>query len=234
MEKDLEIYLKPTEIIDSNNPLIVETSQKIKGNLKDPVEIAKKLFLYVRDTIIYDPYTPFFLPEHYKASIVLKRKRGFCIPKASLLCALSRASNIPTRVGFATVRNHLATPQLIEFLGSDLFPYHAYVEFYLNGIWVKATPAFNKELCEKFRVPPLEFDGRNDAIFQPYNLEQKKFMEYVEFLGVYSDIPVERIVEGFKKAYGSERVDLWIKTYLEKGYIREPFEKEVESFVSFF
>lgn len=133
---------------------------------------------------------------------------------------------MPARVGFATVRNHLATHRLLQFLGSDVFPYHAYVEFYLEEKWIKATPAFNKELCEKFRVPPLEFDGKNDAIFQPYNLEEKKFMEYIEFLGVYADIPVERIVSGFKKAYGEEKVDMWIKTYMEKGYILPPSETE--------
>lgn len=228
----LEIYLNPTSIIDSDNPLIIEYAQELRGSTEDPVEIAKRLFLAVRDGITYDPYTPFFLPEHYRASSVLKRKRGFCIPKASLLCALSRASGVPARIGFATVRNHLATPQLLEFLGSDLFPYHAYVEFHLEEKWVKATPAFNKELCEKFGVPPLDFDGRNDAMFQPYNLEKKKFMEYVEFLGVYADIPVNEIVSGFKKAYGEERVSLWIKTYTEKGYIRPPFEKEVDQLSS--
>ena len=226
--EELEVYLKPTSIIDSDNPLIVEYAQEVVKDAKDPIEISRRLFLAVRDGIKYDPYTPFFLPEHYRASLVLERKRGFCVPKASLLCALSRASRVPARIGFAVVRNHLATPQLLEFLGSDLFPYHAYVEFYLEGRWVKATPAFNKELCEKFRVPPLEFDGRNDAIFQPYNLEKRKFMEYVEFLGVYADVPVEEIVLGFKKAYGEERVNTWIKTYMEKGYIKPPFEKEVD------
>lgn len=228
MEEDLEIYLRATDIIDSDNPSIIEYSNKLRGGALDPKEIARRLFLGVRDGILYDPYTPFFLPEHYRASLVLKRKRGFCIPKASLLCALSRACKIPTRIGFATVRNHLATPQLLEFLGTDLFPYHAYVEFYLEGRWIKATPAFNIELCEKFRVPALDFDGEHDAMFQPYNMEEKKFMEYVEFLGVYPDVPVEKIVKGFKEVYGEERVNSWIKTYLEKGYIRQPFEKEVE------
>ncbi|MCX7857304.1 MAG: transglutaminase-like domain-containing protein [Deltaproteobacteria bacterium] len=230
--ESLEIYLKPTEIIDSNSPVIVKYASEIKGSMEDPRDVAKRLFIAVRDGIIYDPYTPFFLPEHYRASLVLERKRGFCIPKASLLCALSRACGIPARIGFATVKNHLATRELIEFLGSDLFPYHAYVEFYIEGMWVKATPAFNKELCNKFKVPPIDFDGEHDAIFQPYNMEEKKFMEYVEFLGIYADIPVEKIVSGFKKAYGEEKVNSWIQRYLEKGYIRGPFENEVNRMIS--
>jgi hypothetical protein len=32
---------------------------------------AVKLFLAVRDGIRYDPYTPLYLPEHYRAGSVL-------------------------------------------------------------------------------------------------------------------------------------------------------------------
>ncbi len=210
------IYLTPTEIIDSNHKSIQDYAARMVGGSRDPIEIAKKLYLAVRDSIRYDPYSPFYLPEHYRASYVLRRGRSFCIPKASLLCALGRACGIPSRVGFADVRNHLATKQLIEFLGSNLFPYHGFVEFYLSGKWVKATPAFNSELCKKHKVPPLEFNGREDSLFQAYNLEKKKFMEYVAFHGVYSDIPVPIIVEAWRKAYGEDFINRWIKS-LEEG-----------------
>ena len=183
----------------------------------DSIEIAVKLYLAVRDAIRYDPYTPFFLPDHYRASNVLCRGRGFCVPKASLLCALGRACGIPSRVGFATVRNHLATKQLIAFIGSDLFVYHGFVEFYLEEKWVKATPAFNIELCQKHHVPPLEFNGREDSLFQTYNLENRKFMEYVEFYGIEADIPVDRIVKAWKEAYGEDRVNRWIRQFEETG-----------------
>jgi transglutaminase-like putative cysteine protease len=140
---------------------------------------------------------------------VLASGRAFCIPKAALLCALGRACGIPARVGFADVKNHLATKQLIEFLGSDLFVFHGYTEFYLEGRWVKATPAFNAELCRKHKVIPLDFNGREDSIFQPYNLEQKRFMEYVADHGTYADIPVAAIVAAWEEAYGRERVRRW-------------------------
>lgn len=220
VSNDLSTYLRPTEIIDSDHPEILELSGALNRGTFGDKELAKKIFLFVRDEVTYDPYCPFFLPEHFKASNVLKKRRGFCIHKASLYCALSRASGIPCRIGFAVVKNHLATDQLIEFLGSDIFPYHAYVEVFINGKWVKATPAFNKELCERFKVPPLEFDGENDAIFQAYNLEERKFMEYVEFLGVYADIPVDEIVNGFILAYGEERVRMWMENYRVKGTLR--------------
>ena len=90
--------------------------------------------------------------------------------------------------------------------------YHGYVEFYLEGKWVKATPAFNRELCERHHVAPLEFNGRDDSIFHPYNLESRQFMEYVADHGTYADIPVDMLVAAWKAAYGEERVQGWIET----------------------
>ncbi|HYA42596.1 MAG TPA: transglutaminase-like domain-containing protein [Syntrophobacteraceae bacterium] len=204
MGEDLREYLEPTSIIDSDHPAVIDYAQRSAGGAKDPVDLAKKLYLAVRDNVRYDPYSPFFLREHYRASYVIGRGRSFCIPKASLLCALGRVCDIPSRVGFATVRNHLATRQLIEFLGSDVFPYHGFVEFYLEGKWVKCTPAFNRELCERHGVVPLDFDGRNDSMFQAYNSENRRFMDYLEFFGVFADIPVSQILDGWRKAYGDE------------------------------
>ncbi|MGB9629851.1 MAG: transglutaminase, partial [Thermodesulfobacteriota bacterium] len=138
-----------------------------------------------------------------------------------------RACGIPSRIGLADVRNHLTTHQLLEFIGTDLFVYHGFVEFYLEGKWVKATPAFNRTLCERHHVPPLEFNGREDSLFQPYNLKNQKFMEYVAFHGVYADVPVDQIVLGWRKAYGEERVNRWIKLFEEKeGESLSRFEDE--------
>jgi len=210
-------FLNPTTIIDSDHKRVRDYAREVLAGITEPVKMAAKLYLAVRDDIRYDPYSPFYLPEHYRASYVLKRGRSFCVPKASLLCALGRACGIPSRLGLATVRNHLTTKQLIDFLGTDLFVSHGFVEFYLEGRWVKATPAFNRELCRKHNVSPLEFNGREDSLFQPYNLENQKFMEYVAFEGIFSDIPVKQIVTGWKKAYGEDRVNSWIKKFEEDG-----------------
>ncbi len=215
-------YLSPTAIIDSDHATIVEyANETVKDAGSDPIDKAVKLYYAVRDNIWYDPYYPFYLPEHYRASNLLKSGRGFCVSKASLLCALGRACHIPSRVGFATVRNHLATPKLIEFIGSDLFVYHGFTEFYLAGKWVKATPTFNIELCEKHHVAPLDFNGREDAIFHEYNKDKKLFMEYLEYHGIYADIPVDVILAAWKKAYGKARIEKWIND-LEKSSLLNP------------
>lgn len=221
-------YLTATPIIDSDSKIIIDYAMSaIKDASDDPISKAINLYLAVRDGIWYDPYIPFYRPEHYRASNVLKRGRAFCIGKACLLCALGRACGIPSRVGFADVHNHLATQQLIDYLGSNIFSYHGFMEFYLGGKWVKATPAFNKELCRKAKVRPLEFNGRQDSIFQPYNEEKKLFMEYITDHGTYADIPVDQIVDAWKIVYGHERVRRWIKAFeASGGNIKRKFENE--------
>jgi transglutaminase-like putative cysteine protease len=228
MDPENKVYLTATPIIDSDARSIIDYARTVIENAdKDPVSKAVCLYYAVRDGIWYDPYIPFYRPEHYRSSNVLKRGRAFCIGKASLLCALGRACGIPSRVGFADVHNHLATRQLIEYLGSDIFSYHGFVEFFLDGKWVKATPAFNKELCKKAKVTPLEFNGREDCIFQPYNEEKKLFMEYINDHGTYADIPVDQIVDAWKAVYGQDRVKRWIANFENSGgKIDRNFESE--------
>lgn len=216
MKQDLRPYLTPTEILDSDHPRILNYAKETVGESVNSIDRAVKLFLAVRDNILYDPYSPFYRSEHYQASNVLKWGRGFCIQKASLLCTLGRASGIPSRVGFATVRNHLATRQLLDVIGSNLFVYHGFVEFYLEGKWVKATPTFNSDLCKLHRVKPLEFNGREDSLFHAFNSDNQKFMEYLEYHGTYADIPVSAIIAAWEKAYGKDRVNYWMKMYDER------------------
>jgi len=211
-------FLLPTAMIDSDHPSIIAYAEKITANDGDePIAQAISLYYAVRDNIWYDPYYPFHLPEHYQASNVLANGRGYCVCKAALLCALGRAAGIPSRVGFATVRNHLATKQLLEFLGSDLFVYHGFNEFYLDGKWVKATPAFNRELCQRHGVDPLEFNGREDSIFHAYNRDHKKYMEYLEDHGSFADIPLDKILKKWRQTYGEQRVDSWIEAVEATG-----------------
>jgi len=224
-------YLEPTPILDSDHEVVIRFAHEAAGSAADPVERAVRLYYAVRDGIWYDPYAPFYRPEHYRASRILEVRRGYCVQKAGLLAAAARALDIPSRLAFATVRNHLATRQLLEYLGTDLFVYHGMTELFLEGKWVKCTPAFNKELCERHRVDPLEFDGRTDSIFQPYNREKKKFMEYVAFHGTAHDVPVEEIVRAWEDAYTPGRVREWIRTCEQTGTVR-PRRFETEDVVS--
>lgn len=210
-------YLEPTPILDCDHPLVVRFTTAAIGDATDPRDKAVRLFYAVRDGIRYDPYSPFYLPEHYQASRVLQRGRGYCVCKAAVLCAVARAAGIPSRIGFATVRSHLATRNLIQHLGTNLFVYHGCTEFRLGGKWVKATPAFNKELCLRHDVAPLEFDGYRDCLFQEYDRRNRKSMEYLEYHGTFADVPLGRILEAWNATYGTERVREWIDAFEKAG-----------------
>ena len=76
-------------------------------------------------------------------------------------------------------------------------------------------------------MPPLEFNGLEDSLFQAFNLEKEKFMEYVEFHGIYSDIPLDIILKAWDKVYGVKRVKTWIRIFEKKGVLSfADFESE--------
>ena len=211
-------YLQPTAILDSDHPEVRRYALAAVGDARDDAAAAAvRLFYAVRTTSGTIPTVPFYRAEHYRASSVLKSRRGFCVNKAGLLCALGRVCGIPSRLGFADVRNHLATRELIAHMGGDLFVFHGFTEFYLGGKWIKATPTFNKELCRKHRVAPLEFDGRTDAVFQPFNLEAAQYMTYVRHHAPQTDIPLEAILTAWRAAYGEQRVESWIEAIEAAG-----------------
>ena len=79
---------------------------------------------------------------------------------------------------------------------------HGFIELYLNGRWVKATPAFNQQLCQMMKVDPLEFDGVNDSVFQEFTEDGHAHMEYINDHGVFDDVPFDFILAGLQAAYG--------------------------------
>lgn len=194
-------YLAPAAYIDSDAPEIRAFASDRSRGANSPIERAIRLYYAVRDELPYDPYGLDMTPEGFRASRCLAVGRGFCITKAGLLAAAARSLGIPSRVGFADVRNHLATERLIKLMKTDVFLYHGFTELYLDGRWVKATPAFNIELCRKFRVLPLEFDGRQDSIFHPFDADNRRHMEYIADRGTFADIPFAEIKEVFETQY---------------------------------
>jgi transglutaminase-like putative cysteine protease len=193
-------FLQPAAFIDSDHPAVVAFAKKHASGTS-PLEKAISLYYAVRDEVRYNPFLDFSDPDVFRASAVLEDGEGFCIGKAALLSAAARVAGIPARVGFADVKNHLTTPRLAETMGSDLFVYHGYSDLHIEGKWVKATPAFNLALCRKFRVKPLEFDGRSDSIFHPLDEDDRKHMEYLRDRGRFADVPVDEIQRAFRDAY---------------------------------
>ncbi|MFC2002868.1 transglutaminase family protein [Chloroflexota bacterium] len=203
----MEKYLRPTPTIDCDSESIKEKARSLTEDQKEVIEKAKSLFYFVRDKIKYDVYVSSFVPEDFRASATLARGGGFCIHKAVLLAALARAVGIPARLRFAVIRNALAPDEIREIMGGNLFAAHSYDELYIEGKWVKAVSAFDREMCEKHRLILVEFDGINHALLPSHNQDGEPHIDYVMDRGCYDDLPFDEITSWRIQAYGSGHLE---------------------------
>lgn len=200
----LNPFLTANAFLDCDHPEVIAYTAQHATVGADPIDNAVALYYAIRDGFRYNPWGVGLTPEAFAASAVLRRERsngGHCIDKAVVLAACARVLGIPSRLHFANVRNHIGTEDLERQLGTSLLVFHGYVELRLDGQWVAATPAFNKELCAHLGVAPLEFDGRQDSIFQQYDPEGGRFMEYVHDYGTFHDIPFDLMIAEWQRYY---------------------------------
>ncbi len=182
---DTAQYLAAGDFVDSGAPQVVAFAKDATRGGTDTDAKVLRLYAAVRDGIIYDPYVSLSDPANYRASSVLAAGHGFCIGKSALLAAGARAIGVPARVGYADVRNHLTSRRLYDLVKTDTFMWHSYTELYLSGRWVKATPAFDRALCERAGLKPLDFDGQTDSLFQPFDPAGRRHMEYLRDRGTF-------------------------------------------------
>jgi transglutaminase-like putative cysteine protease len=199
-------YLRPTPTIDADHPAVAGYAAEHAAGAADDRAAAVQLYYAVRDGIRYDPYRIDLSPEGLSGRRTIANGYGWCVSKAVLLAACCRARGIPARLGFADVRNHLSTERMRTHMKNDLFVWHGYTSIHLDGRWVKATPAFNVELCDKFKLRPLEFDGREDSIYHPFDLAGNRHMEYVRERGEFADVPIADMHATFAVEYPDMRV----------------------------
>ncbi len=200
-DSDPQHFLHPTYFMDFEHPEVRAFAESRTEGARSDIEKAVALFYAVRDGIRYSPYALKVEPEAYRASHTLRAGVGWCVPKGILMAAAARAVGIPARPGYADVLNHLATKRFRRMMGTDVFSYHGYVELWLGERWLKVTPVFNIELCEKFGVLPQEFDGVNDTLFQEFDASGRKHMEYIKEHGAYDDLPLSEILTDFDVRY---------------------------------
>ena len=216
--------LQATAFIDSDTPSIVAFATRHAQGADDRTR-AVALYNAVRDGFRYDPYRIDLSPHGMTASTVLGQGYGWCVPKATLLTAACRAAGIPARMGFADVRNHLSTERMRETMKTDLFIWHGYTDIWLDNQWIKATPAFNIELCERFGLLPLEFDGQTDSIYHPFDKTGQRHMEYVRQRGTFDDLPLAQIGADFHSVYGGWLTD-GTQSVLNQASFSQDVEKE--------
>ena len=192
-------FLRETSFLNFNDPSFDEFTSAIDSS-KSSKEIALQLYFHVRDSFLYDPYHLDLRKDALKASNVLRKKRAWCVEKATVLAACARKFNIPSRLGYSIVTNHIGSEKLVYYLRKNEIVFHGYVEMFLDNKWVKCTPSFDKNICRLMDVEPLNWDGEADSMFQEFK-KGKKYMEYVYFYGEFEDVPIELMNAEMKKHY---------------------------------
>lgn len=165
--------------------------------------------ILLRDEIKYTPLPAALSISEYCASRTLRNGKGYCVQQAVLLTVLGRAAHIPSRLGFADVINHRIPKKLLDLMGTNKFVYHGYCELWLDNKWIKATPPFNIELCNKLDLKTVEFDGEKDSVFHGRDKKGQPHMEYVKYHGSYADLPYDKIIQAFKEEYAKESEEAW-------------------------
>ena len=61
--------------------------------------------------------------------------------------------------------------------------------------------------CERFDVPPVDFDGQSDALMHAVTSDGTRHMEYVRDHGSFDDLPLDRILTALDQTYGRMAAD---------------------------
>jgi transglutaminase-like putative cysteine protease len=195
----MENYLRATTILDFNSPELQAYIEEFRS-IQDDYLRAKALYIKVRDGFLYDPYHLDLRPNALKSSHVVTKKRAWCVEKAIVFASGLRALGIPCRLGYAIVQNHIGVERLTAILRSEKIVFHGYVDVFVNGAWSKATPAFDQRICQLCSVEPLDWNGKDDSLFQEFS-EEGKFMEYHYDYGTFDDVPVQLMNEEMRAHY---------------------------------
>ena len=99
----MDIYLKSTEIIDWQTPVVLHRARGLAVDVSGPLNIARICFEWVRDSILHSG-------DHEaasttcRASEVLVESTGWCFAKSHLVAALLRSNGISAGLCYQRLR----------------------------------------------------------------------------------------------------------------------------------
>ncbi len=210
-------WLSPAPGITPYDPRVVAIAQRLKAGARDRIELARRLFEFVRDQIAYSVQVPFWAIEHYTPAATLSRGAGYCVQKAALLCSLARAVLIPARLGFADIINHQLPEYMLAVTGGKEIYYHCFVEWDLGEGWVKATPALDSALCARHGWKVVEFVPGQDLMLPATTLSGQPHVEYIRYRGHRPGVPLAEMLTAWREMDTKGVMKTW-RAVAEQGW----------------
>ncbi|HEX6358863.1 transglutaminase family protein [Actinophytocola sp.] len=197
-----DAQLRVTEFLDHDSAEVAEFVHRwLPADANDPISRAVALYKAVRDRVNYEVFGADLSRAGLRASQVITRGTGMCLHKSVLYAATLRAVGVPSKLLLTDVRNHLASPRLLELVGGEVFTFHGLTVVHNGQRWVRATPVFNRTLCRLYGIAPLDFDGEHDSLHHPYDLKGRKHMEFLTEHGEFDDFPYDLVLTGLRAAH---------------------------------
>ncbi len=137
-------YLETTDIIQPEDPLVIETLAGIVEKQSSDSEKVEKIRQWVYETIKKYPVVSLA-----SAVEILHQKKGDCSEHTVLYTSLSRAAGIPTKIHVGLV-----------YLNGKFF-YHAWPVVWVEGEWNSIDPTLDQPVADATHIALLETDYSN-------------------------------------------------------------------------
>ena len=154
---NIERFLAPEKLVESDNPEIRKTAERLSG--ADQMETAANIFEFVSKHVRFDGYS-----KGIRGALrALENRKGDCSEHMCLFVALCRAAGIPARGvgGYVCGADRLLNPS----------GYHNWAQFYADGAWHMADPQGKRFLqstdCIAMRIID-SFANENEARFHRF------------------------------------------------------------------
>jgi hypothetical protein len=222
---DIKVYLEPTKQVPSDNPTLVELSQRLTENAETQFDAVQQILTWVVDYLNYIQR-----PKDFGAVYSVNTRKGNCQNYSHLSATLMRAAGIPVRIvngvtlkepyhvkisgGYFTMRMAQGRHSWIEIFFPDLgwVPFDPQqMELFVSNRFIRVEIGLdNEETVNDGTVMWTRYHGTSGY---------PKFREtiQVDFLQDMVDLFAER------QSYGPRK--LLFSPPVESYYARLPFEE---------
>lgn len=231
MDDDVKSLLRPTRLLDFNDPTVVALIRDRGWSKLPEKNRIGAVYQFVRDEILFG-YNP---SDDLPASRVLADRIGQCNTKATLLMALLRGVGVPCRLHGFTIDKALQRGAMTD-AAYALAPnriLHSWVEVWFGGRWVNlegfiVDRPFLAQVQRRFANRDGAFCGFGIATpnLKSPPIEWSGTDTYIQKDGIADDLGVYDAPDEF---FARRGVNLGpVRSWIFKSFVRKQMNRNVE------